>query len=1068
MGAENKYDLQLSPNYNPDQFLSNTTKSSNQSSSSISLTTTYSLSSSLNNKAETTTIDSSAAKGILTSSIHSHRKSSSTSNLIDNSTNSCKDNKLTSDSTEQTSSSADNLKRMQSEQLNESTMTKLTRAKGDISLSEIKNESDRDHPFNLQCLSPTKEEENEDDEIENDSYQLNKCAIDNNKVLKNDIVKSKNEQSTNSITKLPNELLDVFTSSSNKVAELLNNNLKTVTNNNTIEASNNETQENKNAECSNNQSAMSVSVPNLSLNGDSSASENESSTTASSLNSLMEAFSSLTRKPTSSNNNNNNNSNNMNSFNNVFNNNNSNNNQLCSLVRLALASNFPELFAEIIGEFANSETCSDFLQNQLLSNAQSYPTLTNDSNSTTVTLTDANHDFPQVTQSGNSSSGFTTSSENELFENCATNLLSGIEDELNDENDEEIDFENEDYDYVSLIDDSNYNLQKNKKKNWDDDYVLKRHFPELIPEFDPRPGRTNINQTVDLEIQEPSNFANNVKKRKSSSGNNSESGQVKGLSPKIMLSFKLTNSLTNKEFEIDLVNPNWTIFSAVQYLTQISNGNSRQEKLRRVWESICTIGYREIKDEEVECIDRSIPIHKATIRTTNLSNNEVEEILNVGDCSNDLNFRQLNDVLTLLKLLYLQALESYEQKMIKNNNLSDLDSVNDQEFDLFKEDFISKKITNKLMQQILDSLVLTSASYPEWCEHLMYNYSMLFPFEIRKIFFQSTSFGTSRSIVWLQNQRDLVLERSHTHPSPRREDSNEFRLGRLLHQRVRVPRTSLLNWSMEVLRVTASKKSILEVEFVGEQGTGLGPSLEFYQLVAAELQRKNFKMWLCDDSFIMINDFSLPTVDSCQDPDFYVNYSAGLFPAPLDQNHKNIKEVCQMFEFLGTFIAKALQDNRLVDLPLSLSFLKLFSHPSSKSCSEIKLIDKLTSDLNAMTDRLKQTLPLSDEEELIRSRSMIEKESKLKIQEHTEQSWLKGVLNEFDFQQLFPNHGKFLSQLKELSNAKQKILSNPNLTLNEKQNQINNLYIPMNTDNQIRLESLSLTFQVSQFCHLCV
>lgn len=31
----------------------------------------------------------------------------------------------------------------------------------------------------------------------------------------------------------------------------------------------------------------------------------------------------------------------------------------------------------------------------------------------------------------------------------------------------------------------------------------------------------------------------------------------------------------------------------------------------------------------------------------------------------------------------------------------------------------------------------------------------------------------------------------------------------------------------------------LQVEFQGEEGTGLGPTLEFYALVAAELQRKD-------------------------------------------------------------------------------------------------------------------------------------------------------------------------------------------------------------------------------------
>jgi hypothetical protein len=40
---------------------------------------------------------------------------------------------------------------------------------------------------------------------------------------------------------------------------------------------------------------------------------------------------------------------------------------------------------------------------------------------------------------------------------------------------------------------------------------------------------------------------------------------------------------------------------------------------------------------------------------------------------------------------------------------------------------------------------------------------------------------------------------------------------------------------------------LFQLEFKGEEGTGLGPTLEFYALVAAELQRRSLGLWLCDD-----------------------------------------------------------------------------------------------------------------------------------------------------------------------------------------------------------------------------
>lgn len=59
-----------------------------------------------------------------------------------------------------------------------------------------------------------------------------------------------------------------------------------------------------------------------------------------------------------------------------------------------------------------------------------------------------------------------------------------------------------------------------------------------------------------------------------------------------------------------------------------------------------------------------------------------------------------------------------------------------------------------------------------------------------------------------------------------------------------------------MLHAHAERKSVLEVEFVNEEGTGLGPSLEFYALVAAEFQRKALGMWLSDDEHGQSDDQS--------------------------------------------------------------------------------------------------------------------------------------------------------------------------------------------------------------------
>ena len=52
---------------------------------------------------------------------------------------------------------------------------------------------------------------------------------------------------------------------------------------------------------------------------------------------------------------------------------------------------------------------------------------------------------------------------------------------------------------------------------------------------------------------------------------------------------------------------------------------------------------------------------------------------------------------------------------------------------------------------------------------------------------------------------------------------------------------------------------ILKVEFLEEEGTGLGPTLEFFALVAAELQRSDLGMWLQVTLHILSNFVQLLT-----------------------------------------------------------------------------------------------------------------------------------------------------------------------------------------------------------------
>ena len=105
----------------------------------------------------------------------------------------------------------------------------------------------------------------------------------------------------------------------------------------------------------------------------------------------------------------------------------------------------------------------------------------------------------------------------EFLESCrATSLLAELEDDdeelpdADDDDNDEDDANDDEDEYDENYDEesgSGLGLQprnsSSRRKTWDEEHVIKRKFSALIPAFDPRPGRTNINQTSDLDIALP-------------------------------------------------------------------------------------------------------------------------------------------------------------------------------------------------------------------------------------------------------------------------------------------------------------------------------------------------------------------------------------------------------------------------------------------------------------------------------------------------------------------------------------------------------------------------------------
>lgn len=119
---------------------------------------------------------------------------------------------------------------------------------------------------------------------------------------------------------------------------------------------------------------------------------------------------------------------------------------------------------------------------------------------------------------------------------------------------------------------------------------------------------------------------------------------------------------------------------------------------------------------------------------------------------------------------------------------------------------------------------------------------------------------------------------------------------------------------------------------IGEEGTGLGPTLEFYSLLAAELRRRDGLMWVTNDFTTTSEQLTqshsiLPTVsssatieqhnssgneiDDIDEANIYVNTPYGLFPAPWPGDQVP-ESVLYRFFILGITVAKCLQVNDLI------------------------------------------------------------------------------------------------------------------------------------------------------------
>ncbi|XP_028164507.1 E3 ubiquitin-protein ligase TRIP12 isoform X3 [Ostrinia furnacalis] len=277
-------------------------------------------------------------------------------------------------------------------------------------------------------------------------------------------------------------------------------------------------------------------------------------------------------------------------------------------------------------------------------------------------------------------------------------------------------------------------------------------------------------------------------------------------------------------------------------------------------------------------------------------------------------------------------------------------------------EFINAKLAAKANRQLQDPLVIMTGNLPPWLKKIAYACPFVFPFECRHLLFYVVSFDRDRAL-----QR--LLEAGGERGAAGGADAERV-APRLDRRKRTVQRHNVLRQAEHVMHEFAHSKALLEIQYENEVGTGLGPTLEFYALVSQEMQRADLDVWHGSENFkqkatsfggeivksqppvvsdraadaaarlassvrdaLSLDEERAPEPSDLEKetsipspaPDAtYVSWPCGLFPQAVGRNVRasHLSRVKAKFRFLGKFMAKAVMDSRMVDIPLSVSMYR--------------------------------------------------------------------------------------------------------------------------------------------------
>uniref|UniRef100_A0AC35TXF4 E3 ubiquitin-protein ligase n=1 Tax=Rhabditophanes sp. KR3021 TaxID=114890 RepID=A0AC35TXF4_9BILA len=239
--------------------------------------------------------------------------------------------------------------------------------------------------------------------------------------------------------------------------------------------------------------------------------------------------------------------------------------------------------------------------------------------------------------------------------------------------------------------------------------------------------------------------------------------------------------------------------------------------------------------------------------------------------------------------------------------------------------FISKKLNAKVCRQLSDFVSITTQHFPTWLCELIKLAPFLFEFSTRRNYFYYTAFGKERAMIHMVScsSGEDNEQQSGSKYLPSREK-----------RKITVRRDAVLKQAYNFLNASNNMKIYMDIEFEGEVGTGYGPTLEFYSLMSAELQKHSLKLWRG-------NGVTRTNVAKQAENEEYTESESGLYPCVNYSNHTKTRESrIRKFEMLGRLMAQTLLDSRMLDIPFNSVFFKwLLNDTNSFTISDLEVVD---------------------------------------------------------------------------------------------------------------------------------